>query len=49
MSTLLDIKLVTYHVRDMKDEEILDVFYEHELQKVKKSTELYQDEMILKS
>ena len=46
VSKVLEIKPVTYHLRDTKDDEILGGFYECELQKVKTS-EINQIEMTI--
>ena len=48
MSKVLYAKPVTYRLRDMKDEKILDNFYKYELQKVK-TDRIYQIEKALKS
>ena len=48
VSKVLYAKPVTYRLRDMKDEKILDNVYKYELQKVK-TNRIYQIEKVLKS
>jgi hypothetical protein len=49
VAKILDTKPLTYRLRDTKDEKILGGFYDYELQKVKKNSEIYQIEKILKT
>jgi hypothetical protein len=46
---VINLDIPVYRVKDLQDEEIKGVFYEQELQKIKKSDDVYQVEKIIKT